>query len=229
MSNLLFWHCLATIFTTSSILSFNVFENSTFFCTNLRPPSPLPSPDPNYYFCPLSAGPLAFSAAIPLGSHGYNLLTINTRLRIVDTSSPAIELGCIDVATTPLKDDRTAGLMYGPATIIFWVSVALCLAYWLVTGLARIVAAWGRGGSGTGRNWWSRLQGAGYILASAISGERFSSTPALLRFSEYTTPCYECDGLMSGRRYSVHARCLFSYSVVCSSRYGGGSMADVCL
>ncbi|OCB87545.1 hypothetical protein A7U60_g5450 [Sanghuangporus baumii] len=174
---------LSTIFTTSSVLSFNVFENSTFFCTSLCPPSPLPSLDPNYFYCPVSAGPIAFSAAIPLGDHEYNLMTINTRLRIVDTSSPAIELSCIDVATTPLKSDRVAGLMYGPATIIFWVSVALCIAYWLVAGLARVVAAWGRGGSGTGRNLWSRLEGAGYILASAISGERFSSTPALLRFS----------------------------------------------
>lgn len=118
------------------------------------------------------------------------MMTINTRLRIVDTSSPAVELACIDVSTTPLTGRRVAGSIYGDAEIIFWFSVALCIAFWVVIGLARIVAAWGRGGTGTSRNTWSRLEGAGYILASAISGERFSSTPALLRFSEWPLKLY---------------------------------------
>ncbi|THH11480.1 hypothetical protein EW145_g629 [Phellinidium pouzarii] len=174
---------LSTMFTTSSILSFNIWENNTFFCSSLRPPSPLPAENSSYFFCPLNAGPMAFSAAIPLGSHRYELLTINTRLRIVDTSSPAIELGCVDISATPLDGQRMAGSIYGNAGIIFWVSVAIAIAYWVMIGLARIVAAWGRGGSGSSRSIWSRLEGAGYILASAISGERFSTTPALLRFS----------------------------------------------
>lgn len=78
-----------------------------------------------------------------------------------------------------------AGSIYGDAGIIFWVSVALCIAYWATIGIARIAAAWGRGGSGSSRSAWSRLEGAGYILASAISGERFAATPALLRFSKW--------------------------------------------
>ena len=128
---------------------------------------------------------MAFSAAIPFSNHQYELLTINTRLRIVDTSSPAIELGCVDIATTPLNSHRDVVSIYGgTATTIFWFSVALVIGYWVVVGLGRIVAAWGRGGSGPDRSFWSRLEGAGYILASAISGEKFSSTPALLRFSE---------------------------------------------
>ncbi|EJD01379.1 uncharacterized protein FOMMEDRAFT_111158 [Fomitiporia mediterranea MF3/22] len=174
---------LSTIFTTSSVLSINIFDNSTFFCTSLRPASPLPTENSTYFFCPVSAGPIAFSAAVPLGKHQYDLLTISTRLRIVDTSSPAVELGCFDVATTPLTGRRVAGSIYGDAAIILWVSVAVCIAYWVVIGLARLIAAWGRGGTGSSRSLWSRLEGAGYILASAISGERFSSTPALLRFS----------------------------------------------
>ena len=129
---------------------------------------------------------MAFSAAIPLGDHQYELLTINTRLRIVDTSSPAIELGCVDIATTPLNAHSDTISTYGSnAEIIFWFSVALVIGCWVVVGLGRISAAWGRGGSGSDRSLWSRLEGAGYILASAISGEKFSSTPALLRFSRF--------------------------------------------
>lgn len=177
----------ATLFTTSTILSFNIWQNSTFFCSSLRPPSPLTAnANDTYYFCPVEPGPVAFSAAIPLGDHQYELLTINTRLRIVDTSSPAIELGCVDIATTPLNAHRdTVSIYGGKAVIVFWFSVALVIGYWIVVGLGRISAAWGRGGSGSDRSLWSRLEGAGYILASAISGEKFSSTPALLRFSMF--------------------------------------------
>lgn len=172
----------ATLFTTSSILSFSIWDNSTFFCSSLRPPSPLPTEDPNDFYCPVSAGPIAFSAAIPFGSHDYELLTIDTRLRVVDTSSPANELACVDISTTPLTGDESPMSLYGPAIAVFWASVGLAIAYWVVAGIGRLVAAWGRGGTGSGRTLWSRAEGAGYILASAISGERFSSTPALLRF-----------------------------------------------
>lgn len=114
------------------------------------------------------------------------MLTITTRLRVVDTSSPANELTCVDVATTPLDaNNRRAGSIYGWAVVIFWASVSLTIAYWCLVGLARIVAAWGRGGTGSNRTIWSRFEGAGYILASAISGERFNANPALLRFCKW--------------------------------------------
>ena len=112
-------------------------------------------------------------------------MTLNSRLRVVDTSSPALELMCIDVATTPLDGDIIVNHTYGNAIVIFWVSVGLCIAYWVVTGTARLAAAWGRGGSGAGRGVWPRLKSAGYMMASAISGERFAGTPALLRFCEF--------------------------------------------
>ncbi|KLO10237.1 hypothetical protein SCHPADRAFT_999697 [Schizopora paradoxa] len=172
----------ATLFTSSSVLTFSVFSNSTFFCSSLVPPSPLPTPDAKNLFCPLAVGPLAFSAAVPLGDHSYELLTINTRLRVVDTSQPAIELACVDIAATPLNGQEKNGTLYGPALIIFWVSVGLAIAYWIIVGTARIVAAWDRGGSGPSRTLWSRIEGAGFMLASAISGEKLSGTPALLRF-----------------------------------------------
>ena len=174
----------STLFTTSSVLTFNVFTNSSFFCSHLVPPNPSGPPDPEDYFCPLPTGPLAFSAAVPLGGHSYELLTINTRLRVVDTSAPAVELGCVDITTTPLSGEETSGSFYGPARIVFWVSVGLAMAYWLVAAIARLVAAWDRGLTGSSRSIWSRLEGAGFIVTSAISGEKLSVTPALLRFCE---------------------------------------------
>ncbi len=57
----------ATLFTSSSVLTFSVFSNSSFFCSSLVPPSPLPTPDSKNYFCPLPVGPLAFSAAVSVG------------------------------------------------------------------------------------------------------------------------------------------------------------------
>ncbi len=90
---------------------------------------------------------------------------------------------CIEVETTPL--DPTDNEPYGAAVAIFWGSVALAIAYWVVVGIARIVSAWNRGISRPGKGLWERVQSAGFILASAMSGERFATSPALLRFSAF--------------------------------------------
>ncbi|TDL29388.1 hypothetical protein BD410DRAFT_710678 [Rickenella mellea] len=173
---------LSTLFTTSSVLSFSVWDNSSFFCSTLRPPSPLTPLEANStnFYCPLSPGPLAFSAYVPFNNHTFELYTISTRLRVVDTSAPAVEIACIDIEATPLVSGAVHSI-YGHAAIIFWVTVSLAIAYWVVVGLGRVVAAWGRGGA-IGHRLWSRLENAGFILASAISGERLAVTPALMRF-----------------------------------------------
>ena len=77
--------------------------------------------------------------------------------------------------------------VYGDAQIVFWCTVALAIAYWLLVGLARMASAWDRGSNRTGRGLWSRVESAGFILASAISGERLATSPALMRFCEYET------------------------------------------
>ena len=128
-------------------------------------------------FCPIPAGPFALSSAIPWGKHRA-LTTLTTRLRAVDPFSN--ELVCIDIYTTPL--DPRPGLPYGRADVIFWGTVTLAIAYWAVVGIARIVSAWGRGITRHDRGLWSRAQSAGFILASAISGERLATSPALMRF-----------------------------------------------
>ncbi|KZS97792.1 hypothetical protein SISNIDRAFT_493081 [Sistotremastrum niveocremeum HHB9708] len=171
---------LATMFTTASVLTFTIFSTASAFCDSLRPPSPLPSLGNETNYCPLPAGQLAFSTAAPL-NHMYELLSLNTRVRIVDTSLPPLELACIDISSAPLRPGVLHSV-YGHAAIIFWVSVATAIAYWLVVGSARVAAAWKRGAGATPERFWSRVQRAGFVLVSAISGEKLANTPALLRF-----------------------------------------------
>ncbi|KAF7789345.1 hypothetical protein EIP86_000289 [Pleurotus ostreatoroseus] len=168
-----------TLFTTTSMLTFDVFNNNSYFCQTLRPPSPLPAVNNDTgRYCPLSPGPFALSSSIKL-THDYALATFNTRLRALDPVQN--EMMCIDLSTTPLKPDNLDPV-YGDALIIFWCTVALAIAYWLVVGLARLVSAWGRGSTRNGRGLWARVESAGFILASAISGERLATSPALMRF-----------------------------------------------
>ncbi|RXW25178.1 hypothetical protein EST38_g690 [Candolleomyces aberdarensis] len=169
---------LATLFTTTSILTLNAWRSSEYLCENLRPPSPLPTlATPNTTYCPIAAGPFAFSSRIPWGND-RELTTLHTQLRAVDPFGA--ELVCVDVDTTPL--DPNPHTIYGMANIILWSTVGLAVAYWLLVGLARISAAWKRGLSRSGKGLWPKAQSAGFILASAVSGERLANAPALLRF-----------------------------------------------
>ncbi|KAF7302291.1 TRP domain-containing protein [Mycena indigotica] len=172
---------LATLFTTTTVLTLNVWTNSSYLCRTIRPQSPLPPLENATDYCPVAAGPFALSASIPWGTN-RPLTTLNTRLRAVDPFSS--ELLCISVNTTPLSPSNDSP--YGIAHAIFWSTVGLAMLYWLVIGIARIVSAWGRGITRPGRSLWAHGQSAGFILASAISGERFATSPALMRFS---TPC----------------------------------------
>ncbi|TFY79835.1 hypothetical protein EWM64_g4175 [Hericium alpestre] len=138
-----------------------------------------PSPD-NLIdsFCPVNAGPFAFSSYVPL-STSHELTTLQTRLRAVDPFSN--ELLCIDVASTPLHPGPV-GSVYGRARIILYASVAIAAAYWILVGIARISTAWERRAGWSGRGLLPRVENAGFVVASAVSGEGLSKSPALMRF-----------------------------------------------
>lgn len=161
-------------------LTFGAWANSTYLCSPLRRPSPLPSINATQdMYCPIPAGPFAFSISIPW-SRDHELTTQNTQIHAVDPYGA--DMLCLDIDTTPLGPRRLES-PYGRAAIIFWSTIVLAIAYWLVVGITRIVSAWGRGySSRPGSGVWPRVEGAGYILASAISGERLATSPALLRF-----------------------------------------------
>ena len=145
----------------------------------MRPPSPLSTNQSNY--CPIPAGPFAFSSTIPLGSD-RELTTLITRLRAVDPFTR--ELLCLDMLTTPLSPQP--GSPYGKADIIFWSTISLAIGYWVVVSFMRIASARKPAISRSEPGIWSHVHNAGYILASAMSGERFATSPALLRFCEHS-------------------------------------------
>ncbi|EIW76183.1 hypothetical protein CONPUDRAFT_110955 [Coniophora puteana RWD-64-598 SS2] len=175
---------LATLFTEATTLTFNSFSNNSPFSGTLRPPSPLPSTlngsavNATTGYCPLPAGPFALSASIPFNTKN-SLTTMNTELRAVDPSGQ--EILCMTVDTTPLAPGPLNS-PYGQAHIVFWATVGLTIAYWLLVGIARLTSAWGRGISRPGSSLWQRTRSAGFVLLSAISGERLAQSPALMRF-----------------------------------------------
>ncbi|CCL98242.1 uncharacterized protein FIBRA_00236 [Fibroporia radiculosa] len=169
-----------TLFTTVQMLTFQVWNNNSKFCDSLRPPSSLspPSNDSQGMYCPFLPGPFTFSTTADLPSN-YELATFDTHLYALDPLQH--ELFCMNLNTTIL-DPGPLGSVYGHGYIIFWVTVVLAIAYWLVVGIARLASAWGRGSTRIGPGLWGRIESAGFILASAISGERLASSPALMRF-----------------------------------------------
>ena len=162
------------------MLTFTVWDFIYFFCPTARPASPLPQPNDQGTYCPLEPGPFALSSSIVIGDQ-YELVTYYTRLHALDPFQN--ELLCIDLDTTPLVPGPLSS-PYGHGHLIFWLTVALAIAYWVVVGLARLVSAWGRGSTRNGPGLWARVESAGFILASALSGERLASSPALMRFCE---------------------------------------------
>jgi hypothetical protein len=167
------------LFSTTEILTFNILNNNSFFCETLRPPSPLPAPDNSTgLYCPIPAGPFAFSTYAPLTT-SRELATLQTLVRAVDPFSN--ELLCVNVATTPLRPGAL-GSVYGRARIIFYATVVLSAAYWLLVAGARLSSAWARRSGWSGRGFWSRVENASVVVASAISGEGLAKSPALIRF-----------------------------------------------
>jgi len=135
----------------------------------------------NLTYCPFTGGALGFSVTTPL-STAYQLTTLNTRIRVVDSSLNPRELLCLDFSATPIRP--TPSSIYGHAIAVFWVSVGLSIGYFLVLGAARIASALDRGVGRSGSDWWTKTQRYGFLLASAISGDGFSTSPALIRFGK---------------------------------------------
>jgi hypothetical protein len=177
-------------------------------------------------YCPIPAGPFAFSTSIPWSSD-HELTTQSTQIHAVDPYG--YDMLCLNVETTPLGP-RRLGSPYGRASIIFWATVTLAIAYWLVVGITRIVSAWGRGySSRPGSGFWPKVEGAGFILASAISGERLATSPALLRFCEQVHTLHFIFPNLFHARFTVDARYRISQPVVRGSRYGSSAVAEFCV
>lgn len=168
---------LATLFTQTTTLTIDTFSNNSYLCNSLRPPSSL-SNSSNSSNCDIPAGPYGLGVSIPFYHKNY-FTTLNTELRALDPFGN--EILCLTVATTPLEPGPLRS-PYGKARSIFWATISLAIAYWIIVGIARIASAWGRGSSRPASGIWARVESAGFVLVSAISGERLATSPSLLRF-----------------------------------------------
>jgi hypothetical protein len=193
---------LATMFTETHDLNFNVWSTTTYICNSLFPPSPLPEPyvPRNTTYCPLPAGDLGINISVPI-SGSYGLSTLRTQVRIVDTSLPPKELSCINIDLSPYYDDAWYW------DIFLWIPAGLAVGYWIASWAARFAAGWVAGGPADenstaeeeirGGGGISSVAGAGgdrgtsrfsrkwgTMLVSGVSGERLGFSGALLRFSE---------------------------------------------
>lgn len=194
---------LATLFTHTGDVTYNVYSSTSYACSSLFPPSPLPGPyiPGNTTYCPLTAGPIGLNLSIPL-SGSFGLSTLNTKIRLVDSSVPPKELTCVNVELTPYYP----GAWY--YSLFLWLPVALVIAYWVTTWAGRFAAGWivGRMSMGTGTgagmgegelggsgtvvgedvDGWGKRGGAGRrwgtMVISGLSGERVGVSGGLLRF-----------------------------------------------
>lgn len=212
----------ATLFMETTTLTISTYNNGSFLCNIIRPPSPLPTlVPPNTSYCPIPVGPYAFTASMPFNSKNF-FTTMNTQLRALDTNEQ--EILCLTITTTPLQPGPLNS-PYGDAHTIFWATVGLAIAYWLIVGIARVTAAWGRGLSRPGPGIWHRVQSAGFILASAISGERLATSPALMRFCTSIVSCAVYVLIVA--RFSFITRYHYAYPMVRRAVHGRRSMATL--
>lgn len=150
---------LATLIVETSLLSFVPFSNQSALCSaiitagdnvlsdnvNITTAS---FPDPGG--CPYGPGPVLIGFDVPLGHIGlddyYPMSTLSTRMRILDTSVPPLQLACVDVYTTPYYLDTEAARKGDASSMIYrlilWLPVATLIGFLVVNIIARIYAAW---------------------------------------------------------------------------------------
>ena len=131
---------------------------------------------------PHPSGAFHLSASAPL-KLTHELATLKTSLRAVDPFNN--ELLCLNnIATTPLHPSAL-GSVYGPAKLIFYGTVLLCAAYWLLAHIMRLSSAWTRHEVWFRSRFWAHVENVGFVVARAISGEGLSKSPALMLFGTF--------------------------------------------
>ncbi|KAI8442716.1 hypothetical protein BY996DRAFT_8543175, partial [Phakopsora pachyrhizi] len=196
---------LATLITQTSVLSFQSFFNQSALCTSIRSPgfsssqaSPISNSSNSSLAsnsgCPYGPGDVALGVSIPIHS-GYPFTTLTTQLRILDTSTPALTLACVEFDATPYYPD----LFY--YKLLVWIPVGVALGYLLFCWTGRVWATiisvqldreaqlassisdpFVAESSWTSRFsaiWWQSWSGTGLLLSGALL--RFS-TPGVLDF-----------------------------------------------
>lgn len=128
------------------MLNFQTYSNQSALCSSIRQPgftgggntlgngTNANASTVTNSGCPYGPGDIALGVAIPL-QHAYPLTTISTQLRVLDTSTPALTLGCVDIETTPFYP---GAYFY---KLMLWIPVAITLGYLVVTWSGRLWAS----------------------------------------------------------------------------------------
>lgn len=104
---------VSTLVLESSILTFQVFHNSSALCSSIRTTTGDTGTITNGSAvvtesgCPYGGGEIALGFSIPL-TDSYPLTTITTNLVALDPSNPALRLACYDLSFTPYYPDYFA-------------------------------------------------------------------------------------------------------------------------
>ena len=152
-------------------------------------------------YCPVPAGPFGINISIGLYKN-YELTTLSTEIRIVDTAANANTLACVVVDFTPYTK---GSWQYD---LFLWLPAAIAVGFWVVSWSARFAAGWvvgsgvaeygtkenGRGEGGGVNGEVRRVEASskrdararmwGTMIVSGLSGERLSVSGGLLRFGE---------------------------------------------
>lgn len=185
---------LSTLSVETQFLTFSVFRNDSYLCDSLYPVAP----DPNGTVvngvviqpagCLYGPGQVSLGVGIPLNDT-YTLGTLWTRIRLSDTSSPPLDIACIEVHASPYDGDKWYW------DLIFWFPVALTIGYFVVVALGRIFCAL----TSRARAFKHKAREGSQpnvikdtiapTLVSSLTGQKLALSAALLRFA--TPGCWD--------------------------------------
>ncbi|SPO23052.1 uncharacterized protein UTRI_01730 [Ustilago trichophora] len=185
---------LSTLSVETQFLTFSVFRNDSYLCDSLYPVAP----DPNGTVingvviqpagCLYGPGQVSLGVGIPLND-SFTLGTLWTRIRLSDTSSPPLDIACIEVYASPYDDSKWYW------DLIFWFPVALTIGYFVVIALGRIFCAL----TSRARAFKHKAREGSQpniikdtiapTLVSSITGQKLALSASLLRFA--TPGCWD--------------------------------------
>lgn len=185
---------LSTLSVETQFLTFEVFRNDSYLCDSLYPVAP----DPNGTVldgvviepagCLYGPGQVSLGVGIPLNDT-YTLGTLWTRIRLSDTSSPPLDIACIEVYASPYDDTKWYW------DLIFWFPIALTIGYFVVIALGRIFCAL----TSRARAFKHKAREGSQpnvikdtiapTLVSSLTGQKLALSAALLRFA--TPGCWD--------------------------------------
>ncbi|PWN39658.1 hypothetical protein IE81DRAFT_279707, partial [Ceraceosorus guamensis] len=172
----------------SEILTVPIFSNTTFVCDRLFP-TQTDSQNPGVAgTCQYGPGQVAFGVDIPL-NQSYEATTLWTTITLVDPTSPALTLACIEVPVTPYNADRWYW------RVVLWIPIASAIAFFVLASIAALTTAV----TSRIRAFKHRAREGGAptfikdklspTLISSLSGQGAVMSPALLRF--VTPGCWD--------------------------------------